>query len=63
VPADKFVPAAPAAAASTQDGEVDATPAEYVTPPDEVPQTGMKEYQLYREGADWGTDLVSKHNK
>jgi hypothetical protein len=59
VPADQFVPAAAPAAVSA-DGEeaVDATPAEYQTPPDEVPQPGLQEYRLDRDGADWGTNLV-----
>lgn len=34
-------------------------PLEYEQAPDDVVQPGVVEYQLYREGADWGTDLVS----
>uniref|UniRef100_A0A383W668 1,4-alpha-glucan branching enzyme n=1 Tax=Tetradesmus obliquus TaxID=3088 RepID=A0A383W668_TETOB len=58
VPADQFVAAPPPALRSNdEDAAVDATPAEYTTPPDEVQQAGLKEYRLDREGADWGADL------
>lgn len=58
VPADQFVAAPPPALRSNdEEAAVDATPAEYTTPPDEVQQAGLKEYRLDREGADWGADL------
>lgn len=59
VPADQFVAAPPPALRSNdEEAAVDATPAEYTTPPDEVQQAGLKEYRLDQEGADWGADLV-----